>query len=391
VAVVDEWEAAGPAGSRRQSGRVPPHNLEAEASLLGAMLLSRDAVAAALENVEAHHFYRPIHQMVFEAMWDLYRRSEPVDAVATHEELRRRGQLETIGGPAFLGQLAGAVPATANAAPYARIVRETFILRELIRAGREIAEMAFEPADDVPTIVDRAENVVYEVSKGRSDVEFSTMSDLMTHTFQVIEHRYDHKAPVTGLSSGFPDLDNITMGFNPGNLVMVAARPSMGKCTRWDTPLIDPRTGAVTTIESAYRCGRSRRRIDVASLDLCELKVVPSQAIAFVDDGVKPVFTLRTRLGREVTTTATHPFLTPVGWRPLSDLTVGLRIAVPRVLPFFGSEALSRAEVVMVALLIGDGCLTGPTPSFTTKSAVLAAELSHVAETLGCSCREYLG
>lgn len=230
MAVVDEWEAAEPAhGGSRRSARVPPHNLEAEGSLLGAMLLSADAVATAIEVVDPHHFYRPIHRMVFEAMWDLYRRPEPVDVVTVVEELRRRGELETVGGLAFLGELASAVPATVNAGHYARIVREAFVLRELISAGRQIAEMAFDVADDVPSIVDRAEAVIYEVAKGRSEVEFTSMSELMHRAYEVIEHRYDHKAPVTGLASGFTDLDKLTSGFQPGNLVMIAARPSMGK------------------------------------------------------------------------------------------------------------------------------------------------------------------
>lgn len=231
MTIVGDWEVQAPpeAEPRGRSGRVPPHNLEAEASLLGAMLLSGDAVATSIEMVEAAHFYRPLHRMVFEAAYDLYRRSEPVDHVTVAEELRRRSQLETVGGLAFLGELASAVPATANAGQYARIVRETYLLRELIRAGREIAEMAFEVPDDVPAVIDRAESIVYEVAKGRSDVEFSSISDLMHKAYEAIEHRYDHKAPVTGLASGFADLDKLTSGFQPGNLVIVAARPSMGK------------------------------------------------------------------------------------------------------------------------------------------------------------------
>jgi replicative DNA helicase len=193
------------------------------------MLLSRDAVATSIETVEPHHFYRPLHRLVYEAMWDLYRRSEPVDAVGVSEELRRRDELESVGGYAFLGELASAVPATANAGHYARIVRETFLLRELIRAGQEIAELGFSSSDDVPTTIDRAESVVYEVSQRRSHSEFASMNELMHRALDVIEHRYDHKAPVTGLASGFVDLDKVTMGFNPGNLIMIAGRPSMGK------------------------------------------------------------------------------------------------------------------------------------------------------------------
>jgi replicative DNA helicase len=232
VTVIEDWAAVPPPGDepgRRSSGRVAPHNLEAEASLLGAMLLSRDAVAVSIEAVEPQHFYRPIHRMVFEAAWDLYRRSEAVDHVTVAEELRRRSQLETVGGLAFLGELASAVPATANAAHYARIVRETFLLRELIRAGREISEMGFDVPDDVPAVIDRAESIVYEVSKGRSDTEYSSIRELVERAYDAIMHRFDHKAPVTGLASGFTDLDKVTLGFQRGNLVIVAARPSMGK------------------------------------------------------------------------------------------------------------------------------------------------------------------
>jgi replicative DNA helicase len=229
--VEDDWESAAPAeaGRARAAGRVAPHNLEAEASLLGAMLLSSDAVATSIETVQAVHFYRPLHRMVFEAAWDLYSRSEPVDHVTVAQELSRRGQLEQVGGLAFLAELASAVPATVNAAHYGKIVRDNFLLRELIRVGRQIAEMGFEAPDDVRSIIDRAEGLVYEVSQGRGGLEFASMSDLMHRAYQAIEHRYDHKAPVTGLPSGYTDLDKYTSGFQDGNLVIVAARPSMGK------------------------------------------------------------------------------------------------------------------------------------------------------------------
>jgi replicative DNA helicase len=230
MTMVDEWERASPEPTRRtRPGRVPPHNLEAEASLLGAMLLSRDAVATAFESVVPEHFYRPLHRQVYESMFDLYRRSEPVDAITAAEELRRRGELDAVGGLSFLAELAGAVPATINAAHYARIVREAFLLRSLISAGQQIAEMAFSVADDVPSTIDRAETLIYEVAKGRSDMKFASISELMKKAYEAIERRYDNKAPVIGLASGFDALDRLTSGFQPGNLVIVAARPSMGK------------------------------------------------------------------------------------------------------------------------------------------------------------------
>ena len=163
------------------------------------------------------------------------------------------------------------------------------------------------------------------------------------------------------MPTGYHDLDAMLLGLQPSNLVIVAARPSAGKCVAWDTPIVDPVTGAMRTAAEVHRAGVAGEHVQVLALgdDLRLHRTVPS---AFVDDGVKPVYRVRTRLGREVRTTITHPFLTPSGWRPLADIEVGTRIAVPRCLAAFGRDLLPEPEAVLLGFLIGDGNLTDCSP-----------------------------
>jgi replicative DNA helicase len=210
-------------------GRVPPHNLQAEESLLGAMLLSRDAIAAAVETCGADDFYKPAHGHVFDAACSLYGHGEPVDPVTVADELRRADLLEAIGGPATLISLQANTPATANAARYARIVEEHALLRRLIGVAGEIAEMGYSLPEDISAAIDRAESMVFEVAERRVTDSLKPLHDLLAESLDRLEALYDRGESITGVPTGYLDLDERLSGLQPSSLVIVGARPSMGK------------------------------------------------------------------------------------------------------------------------------------------------------------------
>jgi replicative DNA helicase len=208
---------------------VPPQNLEAEESVLGAMMLSPGAIGAVSEILDGGDFYRESHAKIYRASVGLYARGEPVDAITLVDELEERGELEDVGGRLRVHELAALVPAAANAAHYARIVREVATLRGLIRTGQEIARLGWERPGEVQELVDRAEQILFDLSQDRVTTEFSHIESLLKESFERITQLYEAGAEVTGVPAGFRELDRLTSGFQPGNLVIVAARPSMGK------------------------------------------------------------------------------------------------------------------------------------------------------------------
>ena len=212
-----------------QTAPVPPQNLDAEESVLGAMMLSPGAIGAVSEVLDASDFYRESHAKIYRASLSLYARGEPVDAITLVDELEERGDLDDAGGRERIHELAALVPATANAAHYAKIVREMATLRGLIRAGAEVARLGWERPGDARELVDQAEQIVFELSQSRVSTEFSHIEALLKESFERITALYESGEDITGVPSGFRDLDRLTSGFQPGNLIIVAARPSMGK------------------------------------------------------------------------------------------------------------------------------------------------------------------
>ena len=224
------WSGAGASTvAERRDVRVPPHNLVAEESLLGAMLLSRDAIADVLEIVTAEHFYRPAHARVFEAVHSLYSAGDPADAVTVAESLERNGTLEAIGGLDGLLSLQMNTPATSNAASYARIVRENHTLRRLIEVAGEIAELGYGRPDDVTKAVDWAENLMYQVAQGQVGDNTVQLSELLDGTLDRLEELYERGGTITGTATGYKDLDSLLSGLQPSSLYVVGGRPSMGK------------------------------------------------------------------------------------------------------------------------------------------------------------------
>ena len=208
---------------------VPPQNLEAEESVLGAMMISPGAIGAVSEVLDAADFYRESHAKIYRAALALYAKGDPVDAITLVDELEERGDLEGVGGKGRIHELAALVPASANAAHYARIVHERATLRGLIRAGGEISRLGWERPGEAVELVDKAEQVVFDLSQARVSSEFSHIDELLKEGFERITALYEAGADITGVPSGFRDLDRLTSGFQPGNLIIAAARPSMGK------------------------------------------------------------------------------------------------------------------------------------------------------------------
>ncbi len=226
--------------------RVPPHSLAAEESLLGAMLLSRDAIVAAVEiQLRPDDFYKPAHGHIFEALTSLYAQGEPADPVTVAEELRRADLLDAIGGPAVLVSLQAGTPAISNAGRYARIVEEHALLRRLIGVAGEIAEIGYGLPDDVVAAIDEAEALVFGVAQRRVTDSLAPLRDLLEAHLDHIEALYERNETITGIPTGYLDLDHQLAGLQPSNLVIVGGRPGTGKALALDTPLVTP-TGWTT-------------------------------------------------------------------------------------------------------------------------------------------------
>ena len=531
----------------RLSAIVPPQNLEAEESVLGAMLLSPTAVGTVSEILDASDFYRESHAKVFRAALGLWAKGEPVDAITLSNELDERSELEDVGGQARVAELAALVPSTSNVEHYARIVKEMATLRGLVRAGQEITRLGQERPGEVADLVDRAEQVVFELAQHRITSDFSHIEALLKESFERISQLVEMGAEVTGVPSGFRELDLLTSGFQPGNLVILAARPSMGKsalglcvaanlavrhgvpvalftlemsksevtqrmmcsegkvesqrlrtgrlapddwprltaaCDRlMKAPIWVDDTGSTTIVELRSKARRLKSRepslglivvdylqlmtsgataenrvqevsqisralkvlardLDVPILAMSQLSraveqrhdkrpilsdlresgcltgdtrvFLPAEGVyrpiaelvgksgfevlaldtdtwqleprvvsnAFAT-GRKPVFRLRTRLGRSIRATANHRFLAFDGWRRLDELRLRQRIALPRRLDVWGpgERTMTDAELALLAHLIGDGC-TLPTHAiqYTTREPELAALVADLAE-----------
>src|SRR3954471_15679586 len=208
---------------------VPPQNLEAEESVLGAMMLSPGAIGAVSEVLDASDFYRESHAKIYRAALALYAKGEPVDAITLVDELEERGDLDDVGGRVRIHELAALVPASGNAGHYARIVREMATLRGLINAGSEISRLGWDRPGAAGDPGGKAEQVGFDLSQARVTGEFTHIDELLKEGFERITALYEAGADVTGVPSGFRDLDRLTSGFQPGNLIIIAARPSMGK------------------------------------------------------------------------------------------------------------------------------------------------------------------
>ncbi|MFG1709354.1 replicative DNA helicase [Nonomuraea sp. M3C6] len=233
---IDEEAGGGPGFER-----TPPNNIEAEQSVLGGMLLSKDAIADVVEILRSDDFYRPAHQMVYDVVTDLYGRGEPADAVTVFDELQKRGEMARVGGAAYLHTLTAVVPTAANAGYYAKIVREQAILRRLIEAGTRIVSFGYGGQnEEVDELVDRAQAEIYQVTERRTSEDYAPLADIMPGALDELEAIGSRGGQMVGVPTGFQDLDQLTNGLHPGQMIVVAARPAIGKALALDTPLPTP-------------------------------------------------------------------------------------------------------------------------------------------------------
>ena len=225
--------------------RTPPHDVAAEQCVLGGMLLSKDAISDVIEVIRPTDHYRPAHQLIHEAVLDLYGRGEPADAITVANELTRRGEIARVGGGPYLHTLIASVPTAANAGYYARIVRERAILRRLVEAGTRIVQFGYAGEADADDLVDRAQAEVFAVTDRRASEDYHSLSEIMPGALDEIEAIGSRGGVLTGVPTGFADLDALTNGLHPGQMVVIAARPAIGKALALDTPLPTP-TGWTT-------------------------------------------------------------------------------------------------------------------------------------------------
>mgnify|MGYP001862934339 FL=1 len=210
-------------------GKVPPHDVEAEQAVLGSMLTDKDAVISAIEVLKEDDFYRTDNKSIYEAIMNLYNRAEPIDIITVKAELESLGKFEQVGGLEYLASLPDKVPTTANAMKYIKIVEEKSTLRNLIKTANEIIELGYDPTEDVSDIMEGAEKKIFNIMQNNDKKSYSPIKNILVDSFTQLEELYNRKQHITGVPSGFTELDYKTAGFHGSDLVLIAARPAMGK------------------------------------------------------------------------------------------------------------------------------------------------------------------
>ncbi|MET0703760.1 MAG: replicative DNA helicase [Mycobacterium sp.] len=317
-------------------GRQPPQDMAAEQSVLGGMLLSKDAIADVLERLRPSDFYRPAHQNVYDAILDLYGRGEPADAVTVAAELDRRNLLRRVGGAPYLHTLISTVPTAANAGYYAGIVSEKALLRRLVEAGTRVVQYGYAGAEgaDVAEVVDRAQAEMYEVSDRRTSEDFVALEDLLQPTMDEIDAIASNGGISAGVPTGFTDLDAVTNGLHPGQMIIVAARPGVGKALALDTPLPTP-TGWTTMGDVAV------------GDELLDADGRPTTVVAATDVMLgRPCYEIEFSDGTMMVADADHQWPTESGIRTTAELRCGADRLIPATLP-------SRAGGATALLALG--------------------------------------
>ncbi|MFC4613437.1 replicative DNA helicase [Cellulomonas algicola] len=325
---IEELEYGAPPDSGRGNGgfdRTPPQDLDAERSVLGGMMISKDAIADVIEQIKGTDFYRPAHEAIYDAILDLYGRGEPADAITVSDELTKRGDIGRIGGAPYLHTLIASVPTAANAGYYARIVRERAILRKLVEAGTRIVQLGYgTDGGDVDEIVNNAQAEVYAVTERRASEDYLPLGEIIGGTVDEIEAAGHRGEGMIGVPTGFSDLDRLTNGLHPGQMIVVAARPAIGKALALDTPLPTP-TGWTTMG-------------DVAVGDwLIAADGTPTQVVAATPAMTgRPCYRVTFDDGTEIVADAQHE------WETRSDGTTGIQT----------TEAIHRALDSEVAAVV---------------------------------------
>ncbi len=358
--------------------KVPPHSPETEESVLGSLLLDRDAVVAVVEFLRPEHFYEEKHGQIFSAILELYQEREPVDLVTVAEKLKTAKNLSEIGGREYLAELVNKVPTAAHAESYARVVRDMFTKRQLISAAQKLMEMGFDEGIDTREMLDTAEQKVFSLAQQHLKQVFTPVRDILAESFDRLDELHKTAGSLRGAPTGFQDLDDTLAGMQDSNLLILAARPGVGKCVAGDTMIVDPETGLRQTIADLV----VRKQGKVLALD-GRFKLVQVAPLAFVDDGEKPVYEIITALGNKLEATAVHPLLTIEGWKRVEELATGVRIGVPRIIDCFGMVTWESWRIKSLAYFLGDGGLTNATPRFTNGNPVVLRDFTQSVKEFG--------
>ena len=225
----DVFTQAGKSQPNKIGGRIPPQNVEAEQSVLGTILLSDHSLSTVVEVLTAEDFYRDNHKLIFEVMLQLFEKNEPQDIITISNLLKDQNQLEDAGGISYLATLTSIVPVTANLLYYAKIIRQKAVLRNLITVNTEIASRCYEEQGEIDTLVDEAEQAIFEIARSKSNQSFTPMRQIIPGAFESVEQLAERKELITGVPTGFTELDKMTAGLQPSDLIILAGRPSMGK------------------------------------------------------------------------------------------------------------------------------------------------------------------
>jgi replicative DNA helicase len=357
--------------------RQPPFDLQAEIGVLGSVVLLPDVLDDVILLVRPDDFYDDAHRKLFVHMCALHEANKKIDPTLLVDRLKTANEYEAIGGAAYLSKIVNAVPNAAHATYYAEIVQAKSTYRSLILAATEILRDAYDETQEAPQLLSMSEQRIFSILDNRGASSIQPLKDIVLEAMMRLNDRIAGTHQVGGVDYGFRELDGKTGGLHNSELVILAARPSMGKCLSADAKivLID---GSVTTIEQAVR----RQQATLLTLG-DDWKLRSTQASHFVDDGIKPVFRVTTRLGRSIKTTLTHPFLTIHGWQKLGELSAGDNIAVPREIAAFGREPLGDTRIKLLGYLLGDGGLTNRCPRFTNSSALLRDDFRSCVAAFG--------
>jgi replicative DNA helicase len=361
--------------------RVPPQNLEAEEAILGGILVDPEAIGRVTDILEGEAFYLAAHRIIYEAALTLHQNGKPADLLTVASWLVDRGMLDKVGGQSRLAELYDRTPSAVNIDLYSQLVMDKYLRRRLIRAGNEIAGLGHDTAQELPEVLDAAEQKVFNITQARPQDGLVSTAEVLTQTFADIESRAIGQT-LPGLACGFYDLDAMTQGFQRSDLIIVAGRPSMGKCLAWHSEIVLA-DGSIKTIEEIYR-DRTAKLLTLGQ----DLKLQITEPSVYVNDGVKPTFRVTTRLGKQIETTLTHPFLTIQGWKPLGEIQAGDRIAVPRSLGVFGEEEMDENELEALCDRLNFETLANRPPAPNSRGAVGEACAAHIPKNLGQSSPE---
>jgi replicative DNA helicase len=355
-----------------------PSSEDSERVILGAILLDNALISQTIELLKTDDFYSPLHRRIYKAMVTLFETSRRIDPILIGEELKKENAIESIGGIAAITNLTYGLPHFSDLQEYIKVVRDKSMVRNLIKVCNQITSEALAEEDDAANILDHAEQMIFALAEERTRQGFAHIQPIAESVLaKVQEYAKRESHALTGLATGFRDFDEKTSGLQRTDLIIVAARPSMGKCETFDTEVLLS-DGSVKTIEEIYNL-KSAELLTLKN----DFKFTLTKASDFIDDGVKPVFRVTTKLGRQIETTITHPYLTLKGWSELKKLRVGDKIAVPRIMNIFGKDEMRECEVKILGYLLGDGSITCGSPLFIVGKPALQSDFEGAVSDFG--------